>query len=82
MMFANSKLLRFPVVIVLHIAAVAGLFKLVYPEVEIASLSTVIAGTGLLLALATEHIYLKITKKTKNADNSLEKEKKCDDNLQ
>jgi protein-S-isoprenylcysteine O-methyltransferase Ste14 len=60
MMFANRKLLRFPVVILLHIAAVAGLFKLVYPEVEINSLTTVIAGIGLCLAFATDFLYTKI----------------------
>lgn len=68
MMFANRKLLRFPVVIVLHIAAVAGLFKLVYPEVELASLSTVIAGTGLCLAFATDFIYTKISERKKKKD--------------
>lgn len=68
MMFANRKLLRFPVVIVLHIAVVAAMFKLVYPEVEISSLTTVIAGTGLCLAFTTDFIYSKITGRKKKQD--------------
>jgi hypothetical protein len=68
MMLPNRKLLRFPFVIVLHIAAVAAMFKLVYPEVEISSLTTVIAGTGLCLAFATDFIYSKITGRKKKQD--------------
>ncbi|WP_420208278.1 hypothetical protein [Candidatus Electronema sp. JC] len=68
MMFANRKLLRFSVVILLHIAAVTALFKLVYPEVEISSLTTVIAGIGLCLAFATDFIYSKITGRKKKQD--------------
>jgi len=68
MIFTNRKLLKFPVVIMLHIAAVAGLFKLTYPEVELTSLSTVIAGTGLCLAFATDFLYTKITDRKRKKD--------------
>jgi protein-S-isoprenylcysteine O-methyltransferase Ste14 len=68
MTFANRKLLKFPAVVVLHIAAVAGLFKLAYPEVEMTSLSTVIAGTGLCLAFATDFLYTKITARKEKKD--------------
>lgn len=66
--FLNRKLLRYPAVIIAHIVLVTLLFNRVYPEVEIASLSTVIAGTGLCLAFITDYLFSKFKKKKKEKD--------------
>lgn len=67
---SKTKLLKFPVFIIVHIALVAIIFKIVYPEVELSSLSLVIGGTGLCFALITNYLYKKSFLQKEKQQNS------------
>ena len=62
----QQKLFKYPVFIILHIAVVAGIFTVLYPEVELASLSTVILGLGLCWALLTNFLIQQWRKRKEN----------------
>jgi hypothetical protein len=62
------KLFKYPAFIILHIAAVAGIVRIAYPEVELASLSMVILGLGLGWALITKYTVKEWLKRKKKKE--------------
>lgn len=67
---SKKKLLRFPIVIIIHIALIAAIFKIVYPEVKISSLPIVIGGAGFCLAFITDYLYMRFFSKEADEQNS------------